>query len=795
MGGASTNYQVSRSLRFRASASAYLNRTQVSSNQKTWTWSAWVKRGSISSGSLQEIFSSYYQTGTPTYGFEFRFDTGDTITFNMQNNTVNSVLTTTQVFRDPSAWYHIVLVWDTTQATASNRVKIYVNGVQITAFSSATYPALNDNGIINSTVQTSIYLGAVSINGTLQRYFDGYLAEVNFVDGLALTPSSFGYYDPFTGVWRPRGYTGSYGTNGYELQFTDIATTSGSNFGLGKDFSGNGNYFNTNNISVTAGTTYDSMIDSPTPFADGTAYGRGNYCVMNSVGSKFSSSDASVSYSNGNLQTNGAAGTTNTNGTLGSLSGKFYYECYCNGSSGSGNILVGLNTVTSGYNMTVGIRNNGTNSGYTITSGAAFSYTTGDTLGVAFDLSTNSCIYYKNGVQQLTGTYGTSAPVTAWAQMNGAADSLIWNFGQRPFTYTPPTGYVALNTNNLPTPTIPNGAAYMAATTFTGNVSTNVINNGANTTLGTSFQPDMVWLKSRSNANNHTLYDSIRGINDILYPNLTVAAINSANNLTSFNTNGYTLGANENSNDNSGESSVGWSWKAGGTSSSNTSGSITSTVSANTTAGFSVVTYTGNGTISATVGHGLGVAPNMIIVKLRSAAGGSWQTYHSSIGATGTVYLDLTSATATNIGFWNNTAPTSSVFSIGNSGSANVNGSTFVAYCFAAVSGYSAFGSYTGNGSTDGPFVYVGFRPRYVMVKGTGIANWYVWDSSRSTYNVMNETLYPNLSNAEGGSGGIVDFLSNGFKLRTTGTDVNGSGNTIIYAAFAENPYKFALAR
>lgn len=781
MGGASTNYQISRSLRFRNSASAYLNRTPAAaSNRRTWTYSFWAKLANFGTGN--RVLSTYTASTD-----QDRVVIGDTILFAASVGGTQYTVGSNNLFRDPSAWYHFVVAIDTTQATANNRMRLYVNGTEV-SYSTQTMPPLNTNLNINNNVAHWIS----GYSGT-SEFYGGYLAEVNFIDGLQLTPSSFGYYDPFTGVWRPRGYTGSYGTNGYELQFTDIATTSGSNFGLGKDFSGNGNYWTTNNISVTAGTTYDSMIDSPTPFADGTAYGRGNYCVMNSVGSKFNSTDGLVSYSNGNLQTNGAAGTTNTNGTLGSLSGKFYYECYCNGSSGSGNILVGLNTVTSGYNMTVGIRNNGTNSGYTITSGAAFSYTTGDTLGVAFDLSTNSCIYYKNGVQQLTGTYGTSAPVTAWAQMNGAADSLIWNFGQRPFTYTPPTGYVALNTNNLPTPTIANGAQYMAATIYTGNNSTNVINNGSNTTNTTTFQPDMVWIKSRSNVTNHMLNDSVRGVGKDLFPNLTNAE-STTNLITSFNSNGFTLGPDGGGAGNGNALTyVGWQWKSAGSTVTNTSGSITSTVSANPTAGFSIVTYTGTGAL-ATVGHGLGVAPNMIIWKNRSAVQ-NWVTYHSSLGASGNVYLNLTAGYSADSTTQNNTAPTSSVFTVATSGAVNGSTNNLVAYCFAAVSGYSAFGSYTGNGSTDGPFIYTGFRPRFFLVKRTDtVESWNIVDTSRNTYNQSGANLYPNLTNAESNNN-LCDILSNGIKLRNTWTGANASGGTYIYAAFAENPFKYSLAR
>ena len=791
LGGAGQQrYQVGRSLRFRSSASAYLSRTPASAtNQTTWTWSAWVKRGKLGSV-YQSIFNvgEFFNSGSgATYATGISFSNNDNIVAYWASS-VSPVATSAAVFRDPSAWYHIVV------RAGSNLLTVYVNNQQVISTS------ISGNGAVNNNILH--YIGS----NNNPNYFDGYLAEVNFIDGQTLTPSSFGAYDT-NGVWQPKKYTGTYGTNGFYLPFSNTTSTTT----LVQDSSGNGNNWTPNNISLTAGTTYDSMIDSPTVSASAS-----NYAVLNPL--SYTGTSPVLSSANLNFAASSAAYTL-CPATIGvPSSGKWYWETTVTTiTTSTNNQDIGVGKYPfSGTNMTLQCI-----FGVTYTS-LAYYYTTpsvspvngnaslsapaqGDIMQVAYDVGTGKVWFGVNNTWILSGnpstganpvyTYSDPTNIFPFLRMYNTAGVSSANFGQRPFSYTPPTGFNALNTYNLPAPSIANGAQYMAATTFTGNVSTNVINNGANTILGTSFQPDMVWLKSRSNANNHTLYDSIRGINDILYPNLTNAAVNSANNLTSFNTNGYTLGANENSNDNSGESSVGWSWKAGGTGVTNTSGTITSTVSANPTAGFSIVTYTGTGA-NATVGHGLGVAPSMILYKARNNTG-DWTVGHSNMATSNpwnyVMFLDLTNAAAASSGGFNNTAPTSSVFSIGSA--YNPNGWTQVAYCFAAVSGYSAFGSYTGNGSTDGPFVYTGFRPRYVMVKGTGVANWYVWDSSRSTYNVMNETLYPNLSNAEGGSGGIVDFLSNGFKLRTTGTDVNGSGNTIIYAAFSENPFKYSRAR
>jgi hypothetical protein len=291
---------------------------------------------------------------------------------------------------------------------------------------------------------------------------------------------------------------------------------------------------------------------------------------------------------------------------------------------------------------------------------------------------------------------------------------------------------------------IPDGRVAMAATLYTGTGAAASISNAVN---GVSFQPDFVWLKGRSVAYNHYLFDSVRGALKELYSDSTSAESTGTQTLTAFNSNGFSLGTNNGTNQ-SAATYVGWQWKAGGTAVSNTAGSITSSVSANPTAGFSVVTWTGTNA-NATIGHGLGVAPAMYITKQRSATG-NWFVYHQSVGATKGLFLDLTNAATTNV-YFNNTAPTSTVFSIGSSvGGLNASGVTQVTYCFAPVAGYSAFGSYTGNGSADGPFVFLGLRPRWVMVKcSSGVESWYVFDSSRDTYNVVGNLLVPNQSIAE----------------------------------------------
>ena len=269
-----SGYTISRSVRLRSSASAYFNRTPASAtNQKTWTWSAWVKRGAITAASSNFFFfaGSASASSDTTY-FGLYFNTSDAFAVTAYSQVWRL---TTQVFRDPAAWYHIVVAWDTTQSTASNRVKVYLNGSQITSFSSSNDPTLNTDYSVNSAVGHSIS-GRNPFSAT--TYFDGYLAEVNFIDGQALTPSSFGVIAPATGVWSPKRYSGTYGTNGFYLPFNNGTSTTT----LGYDSSGNGNNWTTNNISLTAGSTYDWMLDSPTAYA-GSSYGVGNYCTLNPI--------------------------------------------------------------------------------------------------------------------------------------------------------------------------------------------------------------------------------------------------------------------------------------------------------------------------------------------------------------------------------------------------------------------------------------------------------------------------------------------------------------------------------
>ena len=314
---------------------------------------------------------------------------------------------------------------------------------------------------------------------------------------------------------------------------------------------------------------------------------------------------------------------------------------------------------------------------------------------------------------------------------------------------------------------------------------------GSEQSITMDFAPNLVWLKSRNNTYNHNFFDSVRGVLKMLRPNTTNAEATISNTLTSFNSDGFTLGSDAGVNQSS-SNQVSWNWKAGTSFTNDASstgiGSIDSAGSVNTDAGFSIISYTGTGA-NATIAHGLGVAPKMIITKSRGTTN-NWGVYHQSLGNTDALFLNLTAATDAASTYWNNTSPTSSVFSVGSAAGTNPS-ATMIAYCFAEKQGYSKFGSYTGNGNADGTFVYTGFKPAWVMVKASGAAtNWTIIDNKRPEYNPANKWLYSNVSDAEYNASEFpTDFTAQGFKIRNTGSYMNTSGANYIYMAFAENPF------
>ena len=330
--------------------------------------------------------------------------------------------------------------------------------------------------------------------------------------------------------------------------------------------------------------------------------------------------------------------------------------------------------------------------------------------------------------------------------------------------------------------TIDKPTDYFNTKLYTGNGSTQSI-------TGVGFQPDWCLIKNRNQALNPVAIDSVRGLK-YLYTNSTSAEGDYSSAFTSFDSDGFSVGATDNVNGN-GNGIVAFNWLAGGSASSNSNGSITSSVSANTTAGFSIVKWTGNVTAGATVGHGLGSAPKVVITKRTDGGTNKWVVGHGAIGFTEVIYLNETDAKATDSGSWNNTAPSSTVFTVGNNNESNGNGYEFISYCFAEKKGFSKISSFIGNGSSDGTYVNLGFRPSFILYKvSSASSDWYLQDNKRLTYNVNNTRLEANNSDAEvTGAADSIDMLSNGFKMRHTSSSFNNSGKTYIYYAVAESPF------
>lgn len=796
-GGGAAEYQIERSVRFNSADSAYLSRTPGSAgNRKTWTWSGWVKRSKLGSGTQVPFSSTDGATGTTMvfFGVYNILGAEDAITF-YTDRTGTRTVTTTSVLRDPSAWYHIVISVDTTQATATDRVKVYVNGAEQTL--TGNFP-LQD---FETEVNRASFTHSIGRHASAVWYLSAYLADIHFIDGQALDPTSFGKFDT-NGVWQPKAYSGGYGTNGFHLPFSDNGTAAA----LGTDTSGNGNTWTVNNISVAAGAGNDSLVDTPTNYGTDTGAGgevRGNYATLNPLNNPNTST-----LTNGNLDlTTASNGGGLVDSTIAVSSGKWYWESLA--TSVATSLYVGIKLASEAIVASSGLPSvlgytagsyayaniSGNKVANSVASSYGSSWTTNDIIGVALDLDAGTLVFYKNGVSQGIAFSGLSGAFTpAFSDGGTGTSALSANFGQRPFAYTAPSGFKALCTQNLPEPTIADGSTAMDVALYTGNNSTNAI-------TGLGFSPDLVWIKARSSALNHVLFDTVRTRDYGLYPNLTNAepAASAANtDLTSFNSAGFTLGGNYNFNVNdSGAPFVAWTWDAGSSTVTNNDGTITSQVRANPSAGFSIVSWTGTGA-DGTIGHGLGVPPVMYILKARNASS-SWSVLTTVIdGSVDYLYLNTTAAAASTGGGFS-IAPTSSVISLGFATGGNALNEQDIAYCFAPVEGYSAFGSYTGNGSADGPFVYTGFRPRWVLIKNTSTtASWWMHDTVRNTYNVIDLGLYANTSASEASAGfpyNSIDTLSNGFKIRNNSLAQNGNTNVIIYAAFAENPFKTSRAR
>ena len=763
----------SRSLRFNDDDQASLSRTPSSAgNRKTFTYSCWFKRANITRGYLFSVWNS----DTDSEVFAVNFSSSDTLNIDLISKTLRI---TDRVFRDPSAWYHLVLSVDTTQSTASDRLKIYINGSQVTSFSTNNNFSQNDDTGVNGTFAHQI--GRYFRNSTTEHPFDGYMADIYLIDGSQLLPTSFGAFDD-NGVWQAALYSGSYGTNGFHLSFSDATSTTT----IAKDVSGKNNNFTANNISVSAGSGNDSLFDVPTngSQSDTGAGGEvsGNYATWSPL---VAQSSGSITLSNGNLDTTcGSTRTTAMSSFL--LTGKTYWEVTFG--SGTYNYIgmteaTGFNTVA---NDNSGIKYTGYKDysyGWQQTDGKLYNasnilatpgtFSNGDVLGWAYDADNNTLKLYKNGTLEHTETGIADAQYFPAITHSGTATAST-NFGQRAFAYAAPSGYKALCTTLLSTPDIADGSTAFDVDIYTGTGSTHERSEF-------SFSPDLVWIKQRNITRNNLIFDTIRGANKFAVTNSSGIPGTGTGMVTSFDSDGFTLGNSDDVNQSSGTFCA-WCWDGGTSTVSNTNGNFTTNVRANTSAGFSIVQAPSMTVGTKTLGHGLGATPDMIWIKRASGGTEDWYVFHSAMGTGKQMRLNQTDdeESTTSFGTVN-----SSVFSY------DPNTGDHIAFCFKAITGYSAFGKYTGNGSSDGTFVHTGFRPAFVLQKRSDTSGheWTIHDSTREPVNDVGLYLEPSTNNAEQ-DGNRRDFLSNGFKLRTSSAGVNASGGTYIWAAFAENPFQ-----
>ena len=736
------NGTIDNSVIYNRADSPKLARTPSSNgNRKTFTISVWYKP--TDSGTRRILCAA--DTSGSDYGL-FELNANNKVFFT--HSSVGDVIST-RTFEDTSKFYHFMLVVDTTQSTASDRVKIYVDGDLITSLDSSTYPSQDFQTNVNST---SYPIAVGSFNSLTTLCTGGYLAEYNFVDGTALTPSTFGVTDTSTMRWIPKTLTGiTYGTNGFRLKFQDSSA-------LGDDTSGNGNDLTATNLAST-----DQTTDSPTQ----------NHCIMDP-----NDETGSITMSEGNLKiTQGGAGDA-IRGSLAPTSGKYYFEITATATGADGNSAVGIQQKNVPIDSSTSLASVNAETfiyrddGYIVNGGQSASgytnWTQGNVIGIAMDLDNHKLYFSVNGTYINSGNpaNGTGsvfnlvqntryAPYVVFQGSSGFVFDV--NTGQRAFSTAAPTGFSALQQDNLP-----------------------------ETDKGIT---GMVWIKNRDEARSSVIYDSSRGAGQKLQSDKTNADTLNVDGVTKFLKGGVAVGSQNQSND-AGDGNVAWNWVAnGGTTASNTDGNTTVTLQTNTTAGFSIGTFKST-SASQTLGHGLGVAPEVIILKCTSTTQ-NWLVYHKQIDLTDAHYLHLNTTDAEQTGSdFGNTLPTSTVFT------ANPTGVADRDYCFWAwksVDGFSKFGKYTGNGVANGPFVYTGFKPAWLIIKRTDSStggNWSIIDNRRSTFNPVGKPLLADSTDAESGLSDItMDLLSNGFKIRNTLNSNNNSSGTYVYMAFAEHPF------
>tara|TARA_E500000318_G_scaffold83273_1_gene78857 strand:- start:548 stop:2962 length:2415 start_codon:yes stop_codon:yes gene_type:complete len=758
------NGTIANSVLYNDDDSPYLTRTQDSGTgdqKRKATFSWWFKRGGSFGTEMIHVGAA------ASTRLLVRFDTSDRLVFRLTNSTTEYQKVTNRTFEDTSKWYHCHWQIDVSQSTATDRSKVWIDGDQITSWSSDSNPAQNTDvvGLSDGTTQR-IGCGAHFVG----QIFDGYLAEFNYCDGVITTVDNFGVTDTSTGRWIAKALTGiTYGTNGFRLTFADSSA-------FGDDTSGNGNDFTATNLAST-----DQTTDSPTQ----------NHMVFDA------NRNGGQTLSEGNLKLTMNASYKHVMGTMRlPKSGKFYWETTIttnvakyrsigiapethsltdtSGTTDVRVIQVVLNDATrdgrpiswnNGHQdlgSSIGTMSNGTVVSWALDADNEKLYISiGDNNWKGFDTNASNPATGSNPVFKNVFKTTNWRPI-ATSYNNSTSHVFDWNFGQRTFANTVPSGFVALQQDNLP-----------------------------ETDKGIS---GLSWIKDRDSSSHfNTLYDSSRGVMKELYSNSNSVEATQNNGLHKFLKGGFQTGDAVNTNT-SGNSFVNWNWVANkGTTASNTDGSVTSTVQANTTAGFSIVQFTAPSAGNFTTGHGLSSTPEWVIVRMVNATS-NWSVYHKSVyDASGNQFSASLNSTAaySDLGsaIWG-AGMTSSTLGLTSDGVVTA-GAVSLAYAWHSVDGFSKFGSYSGNGNANGPFIQTNFKPAWLMVKRTDSAgyDWQIWDTKRSPINpITNQALFPNGTTAEGGTS-VLDFLSNGFKWKSTGAWLNASGGIYIYMAFAEAPF------
>jgi hypothetical protein len=691
------------------------------------------------------------------------------------NGASSAYLITNRTFEDSSKFYHLLVAVDTTQSTASNRVKIYIDGDQITSFSTETYPTQNYDGNWSTAVQHNV--GAQTGNN---RQFDGYLAEFNYVDGTALTPSTFGLTDTSTGRWIPKTLTGiTYGTNGFRLKFQDSSA-------LGDDTSGNGNDLSATNLAAT-----DQRTDTPT----------NNIATMRPYNPSYSQilyEGNLTTYTNGNNKGYPMCSTLRPKG-----SGKYYAEVRTSSNGGGSTLAFGVFTVedlpdvsasgnvypghsgSNGCGSGLWYVHGGTNqlrygtaSSHVVTSNPSATINGGDVIGIALDLDNYKVSFYNNSGSLIGTTFFDASKAAAFMAMSNGSITFIWNFGDNGtfagnetaggntdedgngnFFHSVPSGFKMLRQDNLPE-------------------------------TGKGI-PAFSWIKNRDASDAHAFYDSSRGPQKE-WENSESNEATVTDGLQKFLQGGFAIEDNDALNT-TGESFVAWNWVGNsGTEVANTDGSgatVATTIQANDTAGFSICRFQGTGS-TLRFAHGLSATPEWFITKRLDGSSAAVSVYHVSNGVNQYLHLNETDAkVTTGAATTQFTGVSSTYIELGSNSNSNNNGSDVVAYVWRSVPGFSKFGKYSGNGSSNGTYVYLGFKPAWLLIKRTDSTNsWVLLDSARSPFNTVNDIIFPDLTSAEFDAD-RADFLSNGFKLRNSGSGVNNSGGTFVYMAFAEHPF------